>query len=98
MPFGRRKGRTAMVAIGIAMGAAGAILQLWLLRRILSLAWTPARRMVFFLVRLLLWAALLIGSALISLPTLIALVATLTPILIGYQVTIYIRLRKEDHS
>ena len=40
----------------------------------------------------------LVGGALISTPTLIALVATLTPMLIGYQVTIYIRLRKEDHS
>ena len=87
-----------MVPLGIAMGAAGGALQLWLLRRSLSFKWSPARRMAFVLVRFLLWAALLVGSALISTPTLIALVATLTPMLIGYQVTIYIRLRKEDHS
>lgn len=87
-----------MVAIGIAMGAAVGALQLWLLHKGLSLRWTPARRMAFILARLGLWAALLIAGALISLPTLIALVATLAPMLIGYQVTLYIRLRKEDHS
>ena len=87
-----------MVAIGIAMGAAGGALQLWLLHKGLSLRWTPARRMAFILARLGLWAALLIAGALISLPALIALVATLAPMLIGYQVTLYIRLRKEDHS
>lgn len=87
-----------MVAIGIVMGAAGGALQLWLLHKGFSLRWTPARRMAFILARLGLWAALLIAGALISLPTLIALVATLAPMLIGYQVTLYIRLRKEDHS
>ena len=87
-----------MVAIGIAMGAAVGALQLWLLHKCLSLRWTPARRMAFILARLGLWAALLIAGALISLPTLIALVATLAPMLIGYQVTLYIRLRKEDQS
>ena len=76
-----------MVAIGIVMGAAGGALQLWLLHKGLSLRWTPARRMAFILARLGLWAA-----------PLIALVATLAPMLIGYQVTLYIRLRKEDHS
>ena len=85
-----------MILIGIILGIAGGLLQIHLLRRMVLARQLTRMPWRVWLTRFLLYGALLIGAALISIKTLISLVVTLSVLLIGYQITLYFQIRKDD--